>query len=99
MKLHDQGLTHSFDNLVNHFHAGCDLVLSVSCNKTMEIFFRVFSVLIRPGLPLFDASLASDANLGATVPLHLLQTVTARADKQAEEVDLGEFLDGNVDLL
>ena len=91
--------THGFDNPVDQFHAGGNLILSVSCNKTMEIFFRVFGVLIRPSLPLLDASLSSDAYLGATVPLHLLQTVTAGTDQQAEEVNLGEFFDRDVDLL
>ena len=65
----------------------------------MEIFLGVLGVLIRPGLPLFNATLPSDTNLGAAVSLHLLQTVTARTDEQAEEVDLRELLDGNVDLL
>jgi len=65
----------------------------------MEIFLGVLGVLIRPGLPLFDAALPSDANLGAAISLHLLQTVTARTDEQTEEVDLGELLDGDVDLL
>ena len=27
--------THGFDNLVDHFHAGGNLILSVSCNKAM----------------------------------------------------------------
>ena len=65
----------------------------------MEIFLGVLGVLIRPGLPLFDATLPSNTNLSATVSLHLLQTVTARTDEQAEEVNLRELLDGNVDLL
>ena len=65
----------------------------------MEIFLRVLGVLIRPGLPLLDATLSSDANLGATVSLHLLQTVTARTNEQTEEIDLWEFLDRDVDLL
>ena len=91
--------THGFDNPVDQPHAGNNLFLSVSCNKTMEIFLRVLGILIRPGLSLFNAALPSDANLGAAISLHLLQTVTARTDKQAEEVDLGELLDGDVDLL
>jgi len=91
--------THGFDNPVDQPHAGNNLFLSVSCNKTMEIFLGILGVLIRPGLPLLDAALPSDANLGAAVSLHLLQTVTARTDKQAEEVDLGELLNGDVDLL
>ena len=91
--------THSFNNPVDQPHAGNDLFLSVSCNKTMEILLGVLGVLIRPGLPLFDATLPSNTNLSATVSLHLLQTVTARTDEQAEEVNLRELLDGNVDLL
>ena len=31
--------------------------------------------------------------------LHLLQAVTARTEEQTEEVDLREFLDGDVDLI
>jgi len=91
--------THGFNNPVDQPHAGNNLFLSVSCNKTMQIFLGVLGVLIRPGLPLFDAALPSDANLGAAVSLHLLQTVTARTNKQAEEINLRELLDGDVNLL
>ena len=65
----------------------------------MEILFRVFGVLIRPGLPFFNAALPSNTNLGTAVSLHLLQAVTARTDEQTEEVDLGELLDGDIDFL
>jgi len=65
----------------------------------MEILLRVFSVLVRSGLPFFNAALPSNADLGAAISLHLLQAVTAGTDEQTEEVDLGEFLDGDIDLL
>lgn len=80
-ELGGQGRTHGLDDPVDQLDAGGNLFVRVSCNKTMEIFLRVFGVLIRPGLPLFNATLPSDANLGAAVSLHLLQAVTARTDE------------------
>ena len=65
----------------------------------MKIFLGILSVLFWSGLPFFDTPFAPDANLGTAVPLHLLETVTTRTDKETKEVDLRELLDGNVHFL
>jgi hypothetical protein len=65
----------------------------------VEILFGILRVLFRSCFTLFDAALASDADFGATLPLHLLQAVATRAYEQTEEVDLRKFLNGNVNLL
>ena len=91
--------TYRLDNLVNHLHTCCNLLWRVSSYQTVEVFFGVLCVLLGSSFTLLDTALATNADLGAAVSLHLLQTVTARSNEQTEEVNLRELFDGNVDLL
>lgn len=91
--------THSLNNPVDRFHTSSNFILRVSHNKAVQVFFSIISILVRLIFTLLYASFSSNANLGSTVSLHFLQTVTTWADQQAKEVDLREFLDWNVDLL
>lgn len=91
--------THRFDDFVDQPDTKSDLFLRVSSNETVEIFFSILGVLFRSGLALLNATLPPNADLRATVSLHLLQTVPTRADQQSEEIDLGKLLHRNVDLL
>ena len=92
-------MRYRFDDLIDQFNTSGDFVVGVSGNETMKIFFSIFGVLIWSGLAFLDTAFASDADLCAAIPLHLLQTITTRTDKQTEEIDLRELLDRDVDLL
>ena len=65
----------------------------------MKIFLGVIRILIWPGLPLLDAAFSANTDLGTTFTLHLLKTVATGTHKQPEEVDLGKFLDRDVDFI
>lgn len=90
---------HRLDDSVDHLDAGGDFVVRVSSNKTVKIFFGIFSELIRSSLPLLHGALAADTDLGTALPFHLLQTVTTRPNQEPEEVDFRELLDWDVDLV
>jgi hypothetical protein len=62
----------SFDNLVNQVHTSVNLILGLCHDKTVEILFGVICICIRSALALLDTSLASNTNLGTTLPLHPL---------------------------
>lgn len=89
---------HRFNNSVNHLDASCDLILRVSHDQAMQIFFSVISKLIRFTLPFLNAAFAPNTDFRATVPFHLLQTIAARADQKTKEIDFREFLDRDVNL-
>jgi hypothetical protein len=64
----------------------------------MKVFLRVVSILIRSSLSFLDTSFPTDADFGTTFPLHFLQAITTGTNKQTEEINLGEFFNGNVNL-
>lgn len=92
-------IAYRLNNLIDHFHTSSDLLLRFSEDQAMEVLLSIIGKLVRASLALLYTALATNADLGPTVPLHLLQTVTTRSDQQTEEIDFGEFLDGNVDPL
>lgn len=63
----------------------------------MEVLLAVIRESIWSSFAFLHTTLAPDTDFSATLPFHLLQTVTTWANKQAEEINLGEFLDRNVD--
>jgi hypothetical protein len=65
----------------------------------MKIFFRIVSISVGPAFTLLHAPFTTDADFSAAILFHLFQAVTARTYEQSEKVDLGEFLDGNIDLV
>ena len=65
----------------------------------MQVFLRVVCEAVRPAFAFLDTTFTANTNLGTTLTFHLLQAVTARANEQAEEVDLGELFDRDINLL
>jgi len=65
----------------------------------MEIFFSVICVLIWASFAFLHTSLPANADFCPTLTFHLLQTITTRPDEQTEEINLWEFLDGDVDFV
>ena len=90
--------THGFDDFVDEAYARAHFLVRIRNNQTMQILLRIIRKRIRPRLTLLNTPLAPDRNLRPALPLHLLQTVSSRSNQKAEEIDLGELFDGNVDL-
>jgi len=65
----------------------------------VKVFLGVVSELVGARLPLLHATLASNADFSPAIALHFFQAVASRADEQAEEVNLRELLDWNIDFL
>jgi hypothetical protein len=65
----------------------------------MEVFLSIVCVLIWASFSLLHTSLTTDTNFRSALTFHLFQTVSARPDEQAEEINLWEFFDGDVDLV
>jgi len=65
----------------------------------MQLILSIVSDVLRSTLPLFHTSLPSNRDLRSTLPLHRLERVSTRSNQKSEEVDLGELLDGDVDLV
>jgi hypothetical protein len=65
----------------------------------VKIFLAVVSESVGSAFAFLHAALAPNADFGTAITLHFLQTVAARADKQAKEIDLREFLDRDVNFI
>lgn len=92
--------THDLDDTVDELDALLNFLLAVAGDQTVQlIVLVVLESSSRPPLALLDTALAANADLGSALPLHLLERVTTRADEETEEVDLGELLDGDIDLV
>ena len=64
----------------------------------MKIFLGIFGVLFWSSFSFLNATLATNADLGSALPLHLLQAVTTGTDEETEEIDLRELLDRDINL-
>jgi hypothetical protein len=91
--------THSLNNLIDQPDARHDLLHVFTSHETVEIFLGVVGERFGTSLTLLDGAFATNANLRTTVTLHLLERVATRTDQESEEVDLGELLHRDVDLL
>jgi uncharacterized membrane protein len=68
------------NDVVNKLLGFVHLLLSISHDKAVEIFFLVASVSgIRSALALLDRALATNGNLGSRLGLHLLEGVSTRS--------------------
>lgn len=65
----------------------------------MKVLVSIIRRVLGTSLALLDATLASNADLGSTLALHLLERVASRSNEETEKVDLREFLDRNVDFV
>lgn len=92
------GRIYRFNNSVDHLDTSRHFFLGLTKNKAMKIFFCIICILIRSSLALFDTPFPSNADLCTALPLHFLQTVTTRTNKQTKKVDFWEFFDRDVDL-
>ena len=93
-----QSRTYRLNDLVDQSDASSDFLLRVSSYKTVKIFLGIFGVLFWSSFSFLNATLATNADLGSALPLHLLQAVTTGTDKETEEIDLRELLDRDVNL-
>lgn len=83
------------DDFVNEPDAGLDFGLFISRDDTMHVlFFSIFFV----AFALLDTTLATDRDLGTTFTLHLLETVAARSNEKAKEIDLRKLSQRQVNL-
>lgn len=65
--------THRLDHSIDHLHTSCYLVLRISDDETMQVFFSIIGVLIWSCFTLLHAAFATDADLSTALPFHLLQ--------------------------
>jgi hypothetical protein len=65
----------------------------------MQVFFGIVCVLVWASFSFLHTPLTTDTDFRSTLTFHLLQTVAARPDEQAKEIDLWEFFDRDVDLV
>lgn len=91
--------TYRLNDLVDHFNASCYLIFRVSNDEAVKILLRIFSILIGSSFPFLDTAFTTNANFGATLAFHFLETVTTRSNEQTEEVDFRELLDRNINFL
>lgn len=96
--LKQEGTTHNFNDRIDQLDTFAYFVLSIGDDETVQVFVVVVRRAphaIRSTLSLLDRTFASNRDLGARLPLHLLQRVATRTDEETEEVNLGELFDGN----
>ena len=77
--------SYRLDDIVDQLLGFVDLLFCVCHDQTMEVFVLVAGVSsVRFSFALFHRAFASNGNLGAGVLLHSLESVTARADEEAD---------------
>jgi hypothetical protein len=64
----------------------------------MKIFLAVFRESIRSAFTFLYTAFSTNTDLRAAILFHFFQAITTRSNEKPEEVDLGEFLDRNVNL-
>jgi hypothetical protein len=76
------GVTHSFNDVVDELLGLVDLLLGVGHNQAMKILFLVAGVSgVRATFTLLDGALATDRNLCAGLSFHFLERVSTGANK------------------
>ena len=79
------GWTHRLDHVVDQLLGLVDLLFRIGHDQAVQIFVLVAGVRrVRFAFPFLDRALAADGDLGLGLGLHLLQSVAARSDEEAD---------------
>jgi hypothetical protein len=91
--------TDRLDNRVDELDAVLNNLLRLAGDQAVKLVVLVLLAVTGTTLPLLNRTLSTNRDPRSRLTLHLLKRVTTRTNEQSEEVDLGELLDGDVDLV